>query len=234
LLNPVLDRVGAPAMTWITGSWSDWGVTSLEHPGIRTVVTALAGAGATVAAAGVRILDADARTAAHAAAALGINVGAIANSLVFDADGAPVLVLTSGAHRADTTRLAALLEAQRIRRADPDFVRSHTGQPIGGVAPVGHPMPIRTVVDRALNSYDVVWAAAGHPKAVFPSTFDELVALTDGLPADVGAPAEAASRTAEALPHAEAASRTAEALPHAEAAFGTAVDGMTTQGGVAP
>ena len=167
------------------------------------------------------MLDADARTAAHAAAALGVDVGAIANSLVFDADGAPVLVLTSGAHRADTTRLAALLEAQRVRRADPDFVRSHTGQAIGGVAPVGHPTRIRTVVDRALDPYGVVWAAAGHPKAVFPTTFDELVALTDGVPAEVGAPAEAASGTAEALSHAEAAS-------------GTAIDGATAQGGVAP
>jgi prolyl-tRNA editing enzyme YbaK/EbsC (Cys-tRNA(Pro) deacylase) len=73
----------------------------------------------------------------------------------------------------------------RLRRADADFVRAATGQPIGGVAPVGHPSPIYTVVDRALAAYPVVWAAAGHPHAVFPTTFDELVGLTDGSPAEV-------------------------------------------------
>jgi prolyl-tRNA editing enzyme YbaK/EbsC (Cys-tRNA(Pro) deacylase) len=131
------------------------------------------------------MLDADVRTAVQAAAALEVTVGAIANSLVFDADGEPLLVLTSGAHRADTAMLAALLPASHVRMADPDFVRSHTGQPIGGVAPVGHPRSIRTLVDDQLRHHPVVWAAAGHPKAVFPTTFEELLALTGGRAAAV-------------------------------------------------
>jgi prolyl-tRNA editing enzyme YbaK/EbsC (Cys-tRNA(Pro) deacylase) len=131
------------------------------------------------------MLDADVRTAVQAAAALEVTVGAIANSLVFDVDGEPLLVLTSGAHRADTAMLAALLPASHVRMADPDFVRSHTGQPIGGVAPVGHPRSIRTLVDDQLRHHPVVWAAAGHPKAVFPTTFEELLALTGGRAAAV-------------------------------------------------
>jgi prolyl-tRNA editing enzyme YbaK/EbsC (Cys-tRNA(Pro) deacylase) len=72
-----------------------------------------------------------------------------------------------------------------VRRADPAFVRTHTGQAIGGVAPVGHPVPVPTIVDRALAGYPIVWAAAGHPKSVFPTTFDQLVMLTGGIAADV-------------------------------------------------
>ncbi|GAB1817359.1 YbaK/EbsC family protein [Herbidospora sp. RD11066] len=124
-------------------------------------------------------------TAATAAAQLGCEVGAIANSLVFDADGAPLLVLTSGAHRVDTTLVASLVGASKVRRATPEFVREHTGHPIGGVAPIGHPAPVRTLVDTWLGKHPVVWAAAGHPHTVFPTTFDELVALTGGTPADV-------------------------------------------------
>jgi prolyl-tRNA editing enzyme YbaK/EbsC (Cys-tRNA(Pro) deacylase) len=134
----------------------------------------------------VRELAEPAPTAATAAAQLGCEVGAIANSLVFNADGAPLLVLTSGAHRVDTAKVAAEVGAETVGRADPDFVYAATGQRIGGVAPVGHPSPIRTLVDTALRSYDVVWAAAGHAHTVFPSTFDELVRITSGTPADVG------------------------------------------------
>jgi len=114
-----------------------------------------------------------------------VEVGQIANSLVFDADGAPLLVLTSGAHRVDTGKVAALVGATRVRRASPDFVRDATGQVIGGVAPVGHPEPIRTLVDRALEQYDEVWAAGGIPHAVFPATCAELVKVTGGELADV-------------------------------------------------
>ena len=124
-------------------------------------------------------------TAAAAAAALGVEVGQIANSLIFDADGKPLLVLTSGAHRVNTDKVAALVEATAVRRATPEFVREHTGQAIGGVAPVGHPAPIRTVVDTALEQYDEVWAAGGIPHAVFPTTFAELVRITAGTPAEV-------------------------------------------------
>jgi len=134
----------------------------------------------------VRVLPDSAPTAAAAAAQLGCEVGAIANSLVFDADGAPLLVMTSGAHRVDTSRVAALVGAAAVGRADARSVRAWTGQVIGGVAPVGHPAPIRTLVDTWLAKYDVVWAAAGHPHAVFPTSFDELLRVTAGTPAEVG------------------------------------------------
>ena len=134
----------------------------------------------------VRILHEAAPTAAAAAALVGVEVGAIANSLVFaTAEGAPVLVLTSGAHRVDTRKVAALLGTAKLNRADPDFVYAHTGQRIGGVAPVGHPAPLRTLVDVDLADYPQVWAAGGIPHAVFPTTFAELVALTSGEPAQV-------------------------------------------------
>lgn len=131
------------------------------------------------------VLSASARTAVEAAAALGCDVGAIVNSLLFAAAGAPVLVLTSGAHRVDTALLAADLGLARLERAAPEFVRAHTGQAIGGVSPVGHPAPVPTYVDRWLDRHDVVWAAAGHPHAVFPTTFAELVRLTSGTAVDV-------------------------------------------------
>jgi prolyl-tRNA editing enzyme YbaK/EbsC (Cys-tRNA(Pro) deacylase) len=138
----------------------------------------------------VRELPEPAPTAATAAAQLGCTVGAIANSLVFSADGAPLLVLTSGAHRVDTARVAALIGASAVKRADPDFVRRSTGQVIGGVAPVGHPEPLRTLVDTWLEPYDVVWAAAGHAHTVFPTSFAELLRITSGTPAVVSADGE--------------------------------------------
>jgi prolyl-tRNA editing enzyme YbaK/EbsC (Cys-tRNA(Pro) deacylase) len=152
------------------------------HPSVSNVVAALRERGAT---GEVRVLDASARTAAEAAAALGVEVGAIASSLVFLADGEPLLVMTSGAHRVDTARVASLLGVQAVRRADPDLVRTATSQIIGGVAPVGHPAPLRTLVDTALAAHDVVWAAAGHAHAVFPTTYDELLRVTGGRPAQV-------------------------------------------------
>jgi prolyl-tRNA editing enzyme YbaK/EbsC (Cys-tRNA(Pro) deacylase) len=134
----------------------------------------------------VQELPGSARTAADAAAQLGVPVGAIANSLVFDVDGNPLLVLTSGAHRVDEAQVAALLGVPRLTRATPEFVRTHTGQPIGGVAPIGHPEPIGTLVDVELARHEQVWAAAGHPHAVFPTTYEELLRLTDGTAAEVG------------------------------------------------
>lgn len=133
----------------------------------------------------VRTLDSSARTAALAAEQLGVEVGAIANSLIFAADGEPLLIMTSGAHRVDTARVAAAIGASKIKRADADFVRLHTGQVIGGVSPVGHPAPIRTVVDRALATYPQLWAAAGHPNTVFPISYGELVRVTGGIELDV-------------------------------------------------
>ena len=115
----------------------------------------------------------------------------IANSLVFVAHGGeragPVLVLASGGHRVDTDKVAALLGVARVERADPDTVRAATGVAIGGVPPLGHPQPLPTLVDQALAAYDEVWAAAGHPHAVFPTTYAELVRITGGTPADLAA-----------------------------------------------
>jgi prolyl-tRNA editing enzyme YbaK/EbsC (Cys-tRNA(Pro) deacylase) len=146
-----------------------------EHPSItrfRDDHTRRGGTGEVV------ILPDSVHTAALAAEALGCEVGAIANSLLFDADGSPVLILTSGAHRVDTDKVAALVGVGRLQRATPDFVREHTGQVIGGVSPIAHPAPVPTYLDAWLRRYDVVWAAAGHPAAVFSTTFDELAAMT--------------------------------------------------------
>jgi prolyl-tRNA editing enzyme YbaK/EbsC (Cys-tRNA(Pro) deacylase) len=134
----------------------------------------------------IRELPDPAPTATAAARQLGCEVGAIANSLVFAADGAPLLVMTSGAHRVDTVRVAAVVGGSAVTRADARSVREWTGQAIGGVGPVAHPAPIRTLVDRWLARYDVVWAAAGHPHTVFPTSFTELLRITAGTAADVG------------------------------------------------
>jgi prolyl-tRNA editing enzyme YbaK/EbsC (Cys-tRNA(Pro) deacylase) len=134
----------------------------------------------------IRALPESARTAPLAAAQVGCEVGAIANSLIFSADGGPLLVMTSGAHRVDTDRVARLVGAAAVGRADAKSVREWTGQAIGGVAPVGHPRPIRTLVDTWLERYGQIWAAAGHPHTVFPTTYAELLRITNGSPAEVG------------------------------------------------
>ena len=152
------------------------------HPTVARVVEALEAAGWS---GEVHVLPDSARTAAEAAQGLGCDVGAIASSLLFTADGEPLLVLTSGAHRVDTAAVAALLGAGSVDRAPAALVREATGFAIGGVAPVGHPAPLRTLVDTALSRHDVVWAAAGHPHAVFPTTYEELLRLTGGTPAEV-------------------------------------------------
>ncbi|MFE1554344.1 YbaK/EbsC family protein [Streptomyces sp. NPDC058734] len=134
----------------------------------------------------IRVLDASARTAAEAAAALGCAVGAIANSLVFLSGGEPVLVMTSGGHRVDTAALAARWGRPELRRATPEEVRGATGQAIGGVAPVGHPRQLPTVVDESLVGHDRIWAAAGTPHTVFSTTAAELLLLTGGRLLPVG------------------------------------------------
>lgn len=128
----------------------------------------------------VRELPDSARTAAEAAAALGCEVGAIASSLVFLADGEPLLVMTSGRHRVDTSVLAKEAGAHEVSMASARQVRDITGQAIGGVAPVGHPARVRTVIDEALRDYATLWAAAGTPHTVMPLTLDDLVTLTGG------------------------------------------------------
>lgn len=143
----------------------------------RIVQDALRTAGIT---GDIVVLPDAAATAPLAAAALGVEVGAIANSLVFWSDGEPLLVMTSGAHRVDTAALAERLGRGSIRRASAEQVREATGQAIGGVAPCGHPTPLTTVIDADLAAFEQIWAAGGTPHTVFPMTFDELVALTGG------------------------------------------------------
>ena len=96
-----------------------------------------------------------------------------------------MLILTSGAHRVDTAAAAATIGVGRLKRATPEFVRAHTGQVIGGVSPSGHPAPVPTYLDSWLRRYDTVWAAAGHPAAVFSTTYDELLAMTGATEIDV-------------------------------------------------
>ena len=157
------------------------------HPQVAAVLAALAVQGIDPE---LRQLPAAVRTAKAAAAALGVTPAEIANSLVFAADTpdggrVPVLVLASGGHRVDTTKVAGLLGLPVLEQADPAFVREHTGMAIGGVSPVGHPRPIRTVVDVTLGRYATVWAAAGHSHTVFATTYDELIRVTAGHPMDV-------------------------------------------------
>jgi len=148
-----------------------------NHPAVLAVEAALREQGFEPA---VRVLPESAPNAAAAAEQIGCEIGAIANSLIFSADGAPLLVLTSGAHRVDTAKVAAALGVEKLDRATKEFVYEHTGQRIGGVAPVGHPAPVRTLVDVALREFPEVWAAAGHAHAIFPISFDELVRVTGG------------------------------------------------------
>lgn len=153
------------------------------HPSVERVVTALRAGGVD---AEIKEFDESTRTAIDAANALDVPVGAIVKSLVFAADGAPVLVLASGDHQVDTAKVARVLGAAHVGRADADLVRDATGFAIGGVAPIGHPHPLRTVLDTHLGSFDVIWAAAGTPKTVFATTYDQLLKLTDATPADIG------------------------------------------------
>lgn len=132
-------------------------------------------------ATSIHVLPASARTAAEAANALECEVGAIASSLLFFADDEPVLVMTSGRHRVDPEVLGATLGVEHLRLASAKQVRSLTGQAIGGVAPTGHPEPIRTVIDQALQQHPKIWAAAGTPHTVMSLTFADLTALTNGV-----------------------------------------------------
>lgn len=151
-------------------------------PPVERVVAALRAGGVDAV---VRRFDQPVPTATAAAAVLGCDVGAIANSLVFDADGAPLLVLTSGAHRVDTAKVAALLGVARVRRASAELVLAATGQEVGGVAPVGHPAPLRTVVDVDLAVHPLLWAGGGDHHTMIGLTYEQLVRVTGGSPAAV-------------------------------------------------
>ena len=130
------------------------------------------------------------RTAAEAAQAVGCTVGQIAKSLLFvgQQSGRGILVIASGANRVDEKALQALA-GEKVRKADADAVRSLTGYVIGGVPPLGHAQPLTTCIDAGLLAYDQIWAAAGHPKAVFALTGSELAAMTGGAVVEIGAPA---------------------------------------------
>ena len=156
----------------------------LEKAAVKRVVTALLEHGC---AGQIKVLSDSARTAAEAAAALGIEVGQIASSLIFKLpDGSPLLVITSGRHRVDTDLVASNLGIEKLGRVDADYVKEHSGFSIGGVAPIGWVSPATILIDQALNDYEVVWAAAGHPHAVYPTSFAELLAITSAKPMVVG------------------------------------------------
>lgn len=148
------------------------------HAAVAAVETALTASGVVPR---TRWFDESTATAVEAANALGVELGAIVKSLLFMLDDRLVLVLASGAHRVDTDFLGKELGGT-LSRASASSVKQRTGQSIGGVAPVGHPEPIQTIVDVTLADYEEVWASAGHPRAVFPTRFDELVRLTSGTP----------------------------------------------------
>lgn len=133
----------------------------------------------------VRELPDSTRTSAEAAAAIGVDVAQIAKSLVFLADGDPVMVVASGADQVDTAKLSAALGGARITRADADAVRAATGYPIGGVSPAGLGGSLPVMIDRALATFGEVWVAAGTPHAVFPTTFGDLLRMSGGRPVDV-------------------------------------------------
>ena len=169
----------------------------LSHPAVMRVAEVLKSKGVT---GQIVALKESARTAAEAASALGIEVGQVASSIVFKLpDGKPLLVITSGRHRVDTELVAKQLGVEKLHRADADYVRSVSGfaiggvspvgwvsEPAGGVAPIGWVSPATILIDQALNDYEVVWAAAGHPHAVYPTSFAELLAITSAKPMVVG------------------------------------------------
>jgi len=127
----------------------------------------------------IKVLTDSARSAAEAASALGIEVGQIASSILFKLpDDSPLLVITSGRHRVNTELVAKNLNIAELHRGDADYVKERSGFSIGGVAPIGWLNPATIIIDEALNDYEVVWAAAGHPHAVFPTTYSELAKIT--------------------------------------------------------
>lgn len=160
---------------------------TLAHRAVRSVLAAMAASNHPIENV-IRVLPDTAPTAATAAAQLGCEVGAIANSLIFEVKQAdlseptPLLILTSGGHRVDTKVIANHLGVSNkaIKRASPELVKSATGMAIGGVAPVGHKSPVKTLVDEELRKYPEVWAAGGHHMTVFPLSFDVLVEVTGG------------------------------------------------------
>lgn len=155
-----------------------------ENASVQRVITALRTSGID---SEITILSDSARTAAEAADSLGILVGQVASSIVFKMpDDSPLLVITSGRHRVDTALLATELSVDKLHRCDANYVKSVSGFSIGGVSPVGWINPVKTIIDIALNDYPIIWAAAGHPHSVFPTTFAQLKIATSAIPLIVG------------------------------------------------
>jgi prolyl-tRNA editing enzyme YbaK/EbsC (Cys-tRNA(Pro) deacylase) len=155
-----------------------------EKAAVKRVIAALAEYGLT---GEVHVLSDSARTAQEAATALEIEVGQIASSLIFKLpDDSPLLIITSGRHRVDTDLVAKKLGIEKLGRVDADYVKEKSGFSIGGVAPIGWVSPAMILIDQALNDYEIVWAAAGHPHAVYPTTYDELIQCTGAQPMIVG------------------------------------------------
>lgn len=149
--------------------------TENRNPIVENVRAALAAAGL---ADTVIVVPDSVATAATAAAVLGCEVGAIANSLIFECSGAPLLILASGAAKVDVKLVAREHGLAKISRATPDFVLEYAGQPVGGVAPLGHPNPIRTFLDTSLAQYPVLWAGAGSHQAMLSISYEQLLATT--------------------------------------------------------
>ncbi len=157
----------------------------LEKQAVKRVLAALA---ENQIKGEVKILSETAKSAAEAANGLGIEVGQIASSIIFKLpDNSPLLVITSGRHRVDAELVAAKLNMGELGRVDADYVKASSGFSIGGVSPIGwlNP-PAVTLIDTALADYEVVWAAAGHPHAVFPTTFAELESVCNATAMKVG------------------------------------------------
>ena len=157
----------------------------LQNPSVQRVSARLKELGVS---GEVHVLSDSARTAQEAADALGILVGQVASSIVFKLDDeSPLLVITSGRHRVDTKLVAEKLGVAKLHRVDADYVKEKSGFSIGGVSPVGWVNPATILIDEALNDYEVVWAAAGHPHSVYPTTYAELIKCTGAKPMVVGA-----------------------------------------------
>jgi prolyl-tRNA editing enzyme YbaK/EbsC (Cys-tRNA(Pro) deacylase) len=157
----------------------------IEKAAVKRVIAALKDHGID---GEVHILSESARTAQEAADALGVEVGQIASSLIFQfVDGSPLLIITSGRHRVDTDLVGRTLGVETLTRVDANYVKEKSGFSIGGVSPLGWiSKPEIILIDEALNDYDVVWAAAGHPHAVYPTTYNELITCTGAKPMVVG------------------------------------------------
>jgi prolyl-tRNA editing enzyme YbaK/EbsC (Cys-tRNA(Pro) deacylase) len=156
----------------------------LLNPSVQRVTAKLKELGVT---GEVHVLSDSARTAQEAADALGILVGQVASSIVFKLpDDSPLLVITSGRHRVDTELVAKNLGIEKLHRVDADYVKERSGFSIGGVSPVGWISPATILIDEALNDYEIVWAAAGHPHSVYPTTYSQLIECTGARPMIVG------------------------------------------------